>query len=474
MNKSNFINNKWCHSPTGKPFQKVNPANSKVIIFSSLYANADLSFEAVEAANKSWAMWKNIKLNERIEYLYRLIRLLDKNRTQLAEIITLENGKLFNESLQEISASILEGNYQLEFLTNNLIEKVGDHEIRYEPTGSSLLITPWNFPIATILRKLIPTLALGNTAIVKASENTPLTSVTLFKIIEEVGFPPGVVNLLNGFGSELIPQIIKSNKIATISFTGSTKNGKKIFRNIGGKLIKYQAEMGGNNTVLILNDSNLDLAISSVVSNSFACCGQWCTGTGRILVEEKIFTTFKKKLISAVNNLNPGNGMDKKSTIGPLISDSQLLKTNSAVKLAKKNGAEIILGGKRINSEDLKYGYFYEPTILSNIKDNMQIFDEEIFGPVISIIKVKNAKDGINILNKSRYGLSFSVYGKNRKILEEIVTKVETGLSHINLPTTYRDVALPLLGWKDSGYGIAESGRFARDFFSRTKAIYRN
>ena len=270
-----------------------------------------------------------------------------------------------------------------------------------------------------------------------------------------------------------MPPILKSGKIAAVSFTGSVTNGQIIAREIDPVTTRYQAELGGNNTVIILNDADLDSAADAVIQNGFACSGQWCTGTGRVIIEKQVHDKFVNLLIERIAKLKPGSGLDENSTMGPLITKLQLQRVEDAVAQATKEGAVIAIGGNKSSAAELSNGNFYEPTIIVDVTPGMDISDTEIFGPVIMIMKMESADEALRIVKQSRYGLAFSVYTKNTKTAEKIIAEVESGVCHINLPTTYRDVALPLLGWNNSGIGLPESGRFMQDFFTRTKAIYR-
>lgn len=473
MEHCNYIDSKWLSPEESYPVQIVSPANSSQTVFESFYADKELADQAVDAVTSAYHNWSCTNFTDRVILVEKFLSLIEKNKDHLAETITLENGKLLSESYAEISSSLHESYYQLNFIKENLSEKIKDHTIYYEPIGPVLLITPWNFPVATILRKLIPAILCGNSAIVKASEVVPFSTVSLFKLIDKTGFPGGVINLLNGYGHELVPQILNSKKIKAVSFTGSDVNGKKIAEIINTADTRYQAEMGGNNTVLVLKDADLESAADDIVSNGFACCGQWCTGTGKVIVEEFVSEKLNSLILKCVNKIKMGSGADPSSTMGPLINQNQLDKTIAAVALAEKEGAGILSGGKIPDEPALKNGYFFEPTIISNIKSEMKIADEEIFGPVIRIETVSDLAEAVKRLNSSKYGLSFSVYTSDNETAEEICRQVDSGVCHINLPTAYRDPALPLLGWKNSGIGLPEAGRFARDFFTRTKVIYK-
>lgn len=469
----NYINSEWMSSADSEAVQIKNPADTTQIIFETVYADSSLCGKVMDSAAKSFGEWSKTKVEYRAGKIAGLLKAIESSADELAKCITLENGKLFREAQAEIRSALNEANYQLEVIPKNLVESIGKHSVKHEPLGAVLLITPWNFPVATILRKMIPALLAGNTVIVKASEVTPRSSVELFKLIEKTEFPAGTVNLLMGWGAELVPPLLKSGKIRAVSFTGSDLNGKRIAENLDMTKTRYQAEMGGNNTVLVLADADLEAAANAIITNGFACCGQWCTGTGKVIVESAIKDTLTDFLLESASNIILGNGLDPDTTMGPIINESQLNRIKGAVALAKIEGGKILTGGRQPENAELKKGCFFEPTIISGIEEEMKISDEEIFGPVVLIQETPDYKEAIRLINNSKYGLSFSVYTQNIKLAEEIVSNVNSGLTHINLPTAFRDPALPLLGWKNSGLGLPESGRYALDFFTQTKAVYR-
>ncbi len=469
----NYINSEWVVPVGGAIVEIKNPADNVIPIFTTIYAEDYQVLNAVETAVSSWKAWKKKSFDERAILVEEWLNNIEKNRDNIANTITIENGKLLCESQSEISACLNEGRYQLQFLSENLTESVNGNEIRYEAIGPVLLITPWNFPVATILRKLLPALLTGNTAVVKASEFTPYSSAILFRLFGKINFPPGVVSLITGPGDKLVPKLIKSGKFSAVSFTGSVVNGQAIAQQINYITTRYQAELGGNNTVMVLNDADLLSAANSIISNGFACCGQWCTGTGRVIVDESVHAELISLLIERAEKIICGNGLDANVTLGPVINERQLGRIELAVKQAKDEGAKILMGGKKLENLELINGNFFEPTIIDNVTATMTVSDIEIFGPVLMIMKTKNIEEMIRIMDKSNYGLTFSVYTQDNEKANYIIENVDSGLCHINLPTAVRDVALPLLGWKNSGIGLPESGRFMRDFFTKTKSVYR-
>ena len=298
----------------------------------------------------------------------------------------------------------------------------------------------------------------------------PLTSVFLFELIDEMEFPIGVINLVNGIGSEIVTELLQSDCIKAISFTGSDFTGKKIAKLIGGDDIRFQAEMGGSNAVVVLNDANLKIAVPDIISNGFACGGQWCTGTSRVIAEKGIYNKLIENLKQSAGRINTGNGAKENVDMGPLSNERQFIDVSKKIIKAKKQGAVLELGEGLKTEEN---GYFISPTILSSINNNMDIVHEEVFGPVIMIIKSNDLNDALKIVNNNPFGLSTSIYTENQEKASLFVDAVESGLVHVNLPTAYRKYSIPLMGWKNSGRGLPECGRFMMDLFTKPKAIYR-
>lgn len=470
---SNYIHGQWRSPKTSPVIEIRNPADVNEVIGSVVCANATLAHQAVEAAGKAWSIWKKIPCAERTRLLDSVLQRIRERREDLASVITRETGKTLREALAEIEASLKEGQFQLDFFNHSLSETIVGHEVRYEPLGVALLITPWNFPLATVLRKLIPALATGNTAVVKASEFAPVMAVMLFQLIDAVPLPPGVVNLVQGAGVEIGPALLAHPALQAVSFTGSTKGGSAIAKQLAGRNIHFQAEMGGKNATVVLADAELEDAVEAVTNSAFACSGQWCTGTSCVIVDHSVYPEFLDLLISRGKKITVGPGMEEGVTMGPLISGERLEKVEAAVAIAKREGARLVLGGKRPDAPELTSGYFFQPTIFADVNPQMTLAQEEVFGPVLAILPASGWEEAVAFANASRYGLAFSVFTQDPGRAEHFIQEVEAGVCHINLPTTYRQPDLPLLGWKESGSGQPECGRHARDFFTRTKSIYR-
>lgn len=466
-----YIAGEWVASKKARNITMHNPANLEQAVSEVEYLAENRIDYAIESAESAFRIWRNFSIVERIQTTNNFLEEIKTSRDQIAEIITLENGKTLRESYAEINSGLNEAYYQLNHLGDTFSTKQGKCEICYEPLGVALLITPWNFPFATIMRKLIPALVTGNSIIIKPSELTPLTSVTLFELIDKLGFPKGSLNLILGDGS-VGKQLTGSSKISAISLTGSSYTGSLIKQQIAHLNTRLQAEMGGKNTVAVLPDADIEKAAKDIVSNAYACCGQWCTGTSKVVVHTDVADKLIDAIVELTKKIKLGSGLNDQTDMGPLISKAQLHKTKSAA--ANAEGAKLLIGGKQPEDEEFSKGYFFEPTIFSEVDPDSKLAQEEIFGPVLSIIIEDNIDDIIRIVNNSKYGLSFSVYTKDELLGERFVSKVDAGLCHINLPTAHRDPSLPLLGWKNSGFGFPESGPTAFEFFTRTKAVYRN
>tara|TARA_R110001583_G_scaffold195374_1_gene372385 strand:+ start:34874 stop:36304 length:1431 start_codon:yes stop_codon:yes gene_type:complete len=470
--KGNYINGIWRQSESLKAHKIINPANLSEVVGYVQWADNKTVKLTLEYANTAMIVWKKTPLETRIRYANLLLDKIVNHKLEFAHIITSENGKTTKESLSEINASVEESKFHINFLKSNLNEIRGETETRYEPIGVVLTITPWNFPLATIMRKMIPALISGNPVIVKPSEYAPLTAIFLFELIDEIGLPKGVVNLINGSGEEIGFVLLQSDFVKAISFTGSNFTGNKIANLIGGKNIRFQAEMGGSNAVIVLNDADLNIVVPDIISNAFACAGQWCTGTSRVVAEEKVYDELIESLKKYIAKIRIGNGVDKNVDMGPVSNEKQFNSIINIINKAIKQGAKIEIGGETEKFIPLQ-NYLIEPTILSNITSEMDIDIEEVFGPVLMVYKANDLKHALKIVNNGPYGLSASIYTDNVKKADKFIDEAECGLVHINLPTAFREYSKPLLGWKSSGMGIPECGRFMLDLFTKPKVIYR-
>jgi acyl-CoA reductase-like NAD-dependent aldehyde dehydrogenase len=394
-------------------------------------------------------------------------------RGEFAEAITLETGKTIKEARLEVEAGVAEARTNIELWRDEGREIFEGHEIVWRPLGSMLLVTPFNFPLAAVLRKLVPALLAGNTVIVKPSELTPVTSCLLFECVDAAGFEPGVANMVLGQGAETVPVILDHPATAGVSLTGSVEAGDAIAGLIGKRNIRYQAELGGSNVTLVLSDADLDLAVKDILANAFACAGQWCTRTARVIVEAKVHDDMLAKLLAGILQLKTGNGLSADVQVGALASAKALAGIEVKVAQLRDKGAWIVAGGRRPDDPALLYGHYWLPTLVAEIPDFEKVGDEEIFGPVLLLGKAKSVEDGIRIANCSAFGFSASVYTRDEAKGEVVLEQLEAGLCHLNLPTGFREFHMPLSGWKASSRGQPECGRFAREFNCRAQSVYR-
>ena len=469
-NFSSYINGAWVQSE--EIHSIYNPANLKEHIQDICLATSSDAKNAVLAARNTSEIWSNTETLKRISKLHQIMSDLENQRNEVAEIITLENGKTILEAKGEVDAAISEGNYQLEYLKNNLIEFEGSNKLLYRPLGVALLITPWNFPLSTVIRKMIPALACGNTIVLKPSEYSSLTSLFIFEILDNNELPKGSVNLVLGPGNTLSDALINTDEVDIVSFTGSTATGESIQKKISHSNVRYQAEMGGANALVVWDDANIEMAVSATIASGYACAGQWCTGISKLIIHESVYKNCIDILKKSVENIQVGNGLDQKTAMGPLCNKPQLNKMIDFVNRAADQGAEILTGGSQLFDKS-KNGYFFQPTLLSNMSLDMEVSSEEIFGPIINVFKTNDINQAIKYANLGKYGLSFSVYTSSESTADRFISNVNASICHVNMPTPYREGSMPFTGWKLSGKGIPESGRFARDAFTKPKVVYR-
>tara|TARA_R110002096_G_scaffold6206_4_gene28537 strand:+ start:4163 stop:5491 length:1329 start_codon:yes stop_codon:yes gene_type:complete len=425
---------------------------------------------AVAAAVSAFPEWRAVTFADRVQICEALLGNIAAQRQAFVAAIASETGKTQIEADQELQAGIAEFRAHIQIFEDGLVERVGEHQVAHLPIGAVLLVTPSNFPLAATLRKLSAALLAGNTLVVKASELTPVTAQLLFAAIDATALPAGVANLVLADGRDVIAAMVAAPGLAAVSLTGSNAAGDAIAAAIGSRNIRFQAELGGCNAVVVLADADLDRAVSAVVEHGFACCGQWCTGTTRVIVAADVYEDFTERLKIKTGQIVVGSNDEEANGMGAMISAQHRQALEETVQSLCAAGAEILCGGSRPDAEHLQHGYYYSPTILAV---SSGAHDDEIFGPVILVQRAADANEALVLANAGPYGLSFSVFTADPKAAEECVSAAEAGLCHVNLGSGYRDSAMPLAGWKASGRGIPECGNYARDFFTQTKAIYR-
>jgi acyl-CoA reductase-like NAD-dependent aldehyde dehydrogenase len=474
---SNFIGGEWRES-TGRRVRDVNPADTTEIVAEAPASTAAEAASACEAAANAFEAWRAVPAPKRGQILYTAQRRMEERRRELAEILTREEGKTIAESLGEIQRAI----NVIEFfagearrLTGETIPSELPHNFCYtlkQPVGPVAVITPWNFPVAIPVWKIAPALVSGDTVVFKPASLTPLTASVIVEIFEEAGVPPGVLNLVHGGGRDVGDTIVRHPAIRAVSFTGSNDVGIGLYGAAAARGIKCQCEMGGKNPIVILSDADLDLAVESAIQGAFGSTGQRCTATSRAVVVDRIGTEFVERLDARAAALIVGNGLDPTTNVGPSVDDKQLRMVLEYVDIGRREGARLVRGGQRLNDEGRDRGYFVAPAIFDNVTPAMRIAQEEIFGPVLSVIRVPDDRTALRVANDVRFGLSASVYTSDVASMFRFVDRLDAGIIHVNSPTVGGEAHIPFGGMKATGVGLREMGRVAIDFYTELKVVY--
>jgi len=432
---------------------------------------------AVESAHTAFQSWRKVVASERAEYIYRFIELLDANKDRLAEALCREQGKPLKEAISEVTRGVKEVRFiageaaRLEGITLPS-DRIGvTNTVVRVPIGVVAAITPWNFPVLTPIRKIIPALIAGCTVVVKPATNTPLTAVILIELLEKAGLPAGTVNLIIGRGKKIGDALVGNPLVKGISFTGSTKVGRSINLIASNNFTKVQLEMGGKNPVVVAEYSKLENAAAQIVSAAFTNAGQRCTAISRVIVLQKNADELERHIIEKVRQFRVGNGMDKDTQIGPVIGQDALDTISHYVGSAVNEGATIAIGGKRLTGGRYDRGYFFEPTVITNVTSEMRVAKEEIFGPVLVCIRVSSIKEAIDVSNNTEYGLAASIFTDRMDFAYDFAQDVESGMIHINNGTV-SEGHMPFGGVKNSGIGPYSIGGTNKDFYTNLKVNY--
>jgi aldehyde dehydrogenase (NAD+) len=478
----NYINGKWVESKSKETFPSINPANKDEVIGIVSKSSREDVDKAVKAAREAYEEWRLFPAPRRGEILFRAAEMLSKHKEDLGRLETQEMGKILSEGLGDVQEAIDMGYYMAgegrrlsgETVPSELPNK--DAKSVRVPVGVFGLITPWNFPIAIPAWKIFPALICGNTVVFKPSSETSVCAAKFVEILAEAGLPKGVLNLVHGPGGEVGEYLASHPSVDAISFTGSFDVGKRLEGICGAIHRPIVTEMGGKNIIIVMEDANLDLAIDGAIWGGFGTSGQRCTAASRVSVHRKIYDEFTERFRTQASGLRLGDGLKKETDMGPVVNESQFNKILKYVEIGKGEGAKLILGGKAFRKGDCSKGYFIEPTIFGEVKPEMRIAQEEIFGPVVSVIKTEGIEDAIRIANGTVYGLSAAVYTRDVNATAIAERDLDFGIVYINAPTIGAEIQMPFGGIKHSGYGRKEAGGRggALDTYSRWKVIYRD
>ncbi len=483
----NFINGKWQDSLSGKTTENRNPAKWEedlIGLFPS--SNEDDVNLAVEAAREAYKKWRLIPAPRRGDVLKLVGDIMANRKEEISFEMTREMGKVIAETRGDTQEGIDTAYYAASegrrlFGYNAPSELPNKMNLSFRmPIGVAGIITPWNFPMAIPTWKIFPALVCGNTVVFKPAELTPKTATTLVEIIDEAmkkvlgnDYIPGVINLVHGKGKIVGEAFLSNKNIDLISFTGSTEVGRRI-NEVGGRMLKrVSLELGGKNAQIVMDDANFDLALDAVLWGAFGTTGQRCTATSRLILHKKIHDMFVEKLLNRVKKLRLGYGNDKNVDVGPCVSETQRNIVHSYVEIGKnEDKATLLIGGEFATEGELAKGWFYKPTIFVDVKPNMRIAQEEIFGPVLSVLKCEDLEDGINILNGTEYGLSSSIFTNDVNSAFKAIRDIQAGITYINGATIGAEAHMPFGGVKGTGNGHREGGWTVYDFFTEWKAVY--
>ena len=473
----NFIAGKWEASSTGRTFENRNPATGELIGKWPLSSRADVE-RAVESAWRGFHEWARTPAPKRGDVLRRVGDLLSERKEEIARAMTAEMGKVLTETRGDVQEGI-DTAYYAATEGRRLFGHTVPSELSNKwamsyrrPIGVAGLITPFNFPLAIPTWKAFPALVCGNAIILKPAEDVPHTATLLVEILLEAGLPPEVVQLVHGAGEEVGAAIVEHPRIPVISFTGSTETGSHIGEVCGRMHKRLSLEMGGKNAQIVMPDADLGLALDGVLWGAFGTTGQRCTATSRLLLHSDIHDAFLDQLVARVKSLKLGDGQKDGTDVGPLINQASLDKTTQYIEVARGEGDEVLTGGKRATGAALDKGFFFEPTILRGVKPGSRLACEEVFGPVLSVIRFDSLDEAIRINNEVKYGLSSSIYTRDVVASFRAMQELDNGITYVNAPTIGAEAHMPFGGVKATGNGHREGGWEVYEFYSETKVVY--
>ncbi len=466
-----FIGGGWVESASGETFNSLNPAHPKEVIGVFEKANSEDVNKAVDVAEDAFEDWSSIPPPKRGEILLRAAQMLRARKEEFARLVTMEMGKVIAEGRGDVQEAIDiaeymagEGRRLFGHTTTSELRDKFCMTIR-RPIGVVGLITPWNFPIAIPAWKIFPALIAGNTVVFKPSSDTPLCAARLVELLHEAGLPKGVLNFVTG-GEEVGGAMVRNDRIRAISFTGHRDTGKWILENAGLKRVGL--EMGGKNGIIIMDDADLGLALDGVIWGGFGTTGQRCTAASRVIIHEKVKDKFEKMLLERTKKLRLGDGLKPDIDVGPLINQAAVEKSRRYAEIGLGEGARMRCGGKTPAME----GFFYEPTLFTDASMEMRISQDEIFGPIVTLIPVAGLDEAIEAVNSVEYGLSSSIYTSNINNAFRAIERIEAGITYVNSSTIGAEVHLPFGGVKHSGIGTREAGIEGINEFTETKTVY--
>lgn len=473
----NYINGEWIASETGETAESKNPANKDEVVGLYQLSSANDFDQAATSARKAQKAWRKLTGNVRGDYLLKAATILEERIEEVATAMTKEMGKTFAEAKGETARGVA----ILRYYAGEGMRPIGDvipptdsEALMFTtrvPLGVVGIITPWNFPVAIPLWKMAPALIYGNTVVIKPASETAVTCAKVIACLHDAGIPAGVLNMVTGSGSLIGTEMANHNEIDAITFTGSNAVGKQLAQTAISRGIKYQLEMGGKNPVIVANDADLDLAVEATINGGLRSSGQKCTATSRVIVQSEVYAQFKEKLLQKVADITIGDGMKEGTWMGPSSSENQLNTVLSAIAKGKSEGATLLFGGDKVEKEGLN-GYYVEPTVFEDVSSTMTLAREEIFGPVLALMKVDTIEEALELANDSEYGLSASIFTTKISNMLSFINEMDAGLVRINAESAGVELQAPFGGMKQSSSHSREQGQAAKEFYTAIKTVF--
>jgi alpha-ketoglutaric semialdehyde dehydrogenase len=473
----NLIDGEWVDAASGETFDSTSPADGEHI-GTFPRSGADDVDRAVAAAKAAFEDWRLVPAPRRGEILFRFAQLLVEVKDELTDLMTHEMGKVRAEAGGDVQEAI-DMSYYMGGEGRRLFGQTTPSELRDKfqmsvrmPIGVIGVITPWNFPIAIPSWKIAPALVAGNTVVFKPATDTPALGQRFVELLVEAGVPRGVVNIVHGGGGAVGERLVQHPDVRVISLTGSRETGVKVLHAAADGLKHVHLELGGKNAIIVMDDADLDLAVDGIVWSAFGTSGQRCTAASRVIAHESVYGELSTRLVERAEALTLGVGWDDATDVGPVINAGALEKIHSYVEIGVDEGAKLLTGGEVGSDGDLAKGFYYRPTIFGEVGSEMRIAQEEIFGPVLSLISVRDEAEAMRVSNGIRYGLSSSIFTRDVNRAFRAMRDLEAGITYINAGTTGAEVHLPFGGTKETGNGHREAGQAALDVFTEWKAVY--
>ena len=473
----NYIDGEWVDAASGETFESTSPANGDAIGVFPRSSAEDVD-RAVAAAKRAHEDWRLVPAPKRGELLFRFAHLLSEQKEDLAQLMAHEMGKVLPEARGDVQEAI-DMAYYMGGEGRRLFGQTTPSELRdkfnmsvRQPIGVVGVITPWNFPIAIPSWKMLPALVCGNTVVFKPATDTPALGERFVELLIEAGVPAGVVNIVHGGGGQVGDALVRHPDVPVISLTGSRETGVAVTKTGADRLKHIHLELGGKNAIIVMDDANLDLAVEGIVWSAFGTSGQRCTAASRVIAHESVYDELASRLVESAEQLRLGVGWEEDTDVGPVINQAALEKIDSYTAIGRDEGASLLTGGEVASGNGLEKGFYYRPTVFGDVDPGMRIAQEEIFGPTVAVIKVRDVDEAIEVSNGIEYGLSSSIFTQDVNRAFRAMRDLKAGITYINAGTIGAEVHLPFGGVKDTGNGHREAGQAALDFFTEWKSIY--